>query len=158
MRRSISAVNSSRPTRASRSTFTVQTFIETLPLNTNDATIDTIKQIDVLRLRRGSIVRAFEVEHTTAVYSGLLRMADLLAPQPNIDIRLHIVASDERRDKVFREMARPVFMLLERGPLSESCTFISYESVEAIRSLKHLDRMNDSIVADYEEPAETSQE
>jgi hypothetical protein len=132
-------------------------FLDTLPLNTNETTLDTIKQIDVLWLRRGSIVRAFEVEHTTAVYSGLLRMADLLALQPNIDIRLHIVASDDRRDKVFREMARPVFMLLERAPLSKSCTFISYESVDAIRSLKHLDRMNDSIVEEYEEPAETSQ-
>jgi hypothetical protein len=72
-------------------------------------------------------------------------------------IPLPRVAPDERRDKVFREMARPVFMLLERGPLSDSCTFISYESVDAIRSLKHLDRMNDSIIADYEERAETSQ-
>src|SRR5690242_21750466 len=33
-----------------------------------------------------SIVRAFEVEHTTSVYSGILRMADLLALQPNMDI------------------------------------------------------------------------
>jgi hypothetical protein len=131
-------------------------FLETLPLNTNEATLDTIKQIDVLWLRRGSIVRAFEVEHTTAVYSGLLRMADLLALQPNMDIRLHIVAPDERRDKVFREMARPVFMLLERGPLSDSCTFISYESVDAIRSLKHLAHTNDGVLADYEERAETS--
>jgi hypothetical protein len=132
-------------------------FLETLPLNTNDATLDTIKQIDVLWLRRGSIVRAFEVEHTTAVYSGLLRMADLLALQPNMDIRLHIVAPDERREKVFREMSRPVFMLLERGPLSDSCTFISYESVDVIRSLKHLVHTNDGIIADYEEQVETSQ-
>jgi hypothetical protein len=131
-------------------------FLDTLPLNSNEATLDTIKQIDVLWLRRGSIVRAFEVEHTTAVYSGLLRMADLLALQPNIAIRLHIVASEERRDKVFREMARPVFMLLERGPLSGTCSFISYESVDAIRSLKHLESMNDSIIAAYEERAETS--
>jgi hypothetical protein len=132
-------------------------FLETLPLNTNDATLDTIKQIDVLWLRRGSIVRAFEVEHTTAVYSGLLRMADLLALQPNMDIRLHIVAPDERREKVFREMSRPVFMLLERGPLSDSCTFISYESVDVIRGLKHLGHTNDGIIADYEEGTETSQ-
>jgi hypothetical protein len=131
-------------------------FLETLPLNTNEATLDTVKQIDVLWLRRGSIVRAFEVEHTTAVYSGLLRMADLLALQPNMDIRLHIVAPDERRDKVFREMARPIFMLLERGPLSDTCTFISYESVDAIRGLKHLANTNDGVLAHYEERGETS--
>ena len=82
-------------------------------------------------------------------------MADLLALQPNMDIRLHIVAPDERRDKVFREMLRPVFSLLERGPLERSCTFISYESVDAIRGIGHLAHTNDSIIAEYEERAET---
>lgn len=137
-------------------------FLEDLPLNYDQTTLDTIEQIDVLWLKRQSIVRAFEVEHTTAVYSGLLRMADLLALQPNMDIRLHIVAPDERREKVFHEMLRPVFSLLGRGPLSRSCTFISYESVDAIRGLEHLAHTNDSIIAEYndsiiaeyEEPAE----
>src|SRR5262245_1444577 len=131
-------------------------FLETLPLNTNEAKLDTIKQIDVLWIQRGSIVRAFEVEHSTAVYSGLLRMADLLALQPNMDIRLHIVAPDARREKVFRETSRPVFMLLERGTLSDSCTFISYESVDVMRSLKRLARTTDDIIADYEERSEPS--
>lgn len=129
--------------------------LEDLPLNYDTATLDTIEQIDILWLKGRSIARAFEVEHTTAVYSGLLRMADLLALQPNMDIRLHIVAPDERRDKVFREMLRPVFSLLDRGPLARSCTFISYESVDAIRGIGHLAHTNDSIIAEYEERAET---
>ncbi|HXZ00314.1 MAG TPA: hypothetical protein VEI03_09960 [Stellaceae bacterium] len=129
-------------------------FLEDLPLNYEATTLDTIEQIDVLWLKGRAIARAFEVEHTTAVYSGLLRMADLLALQPNMDIRLHIVAPDERREKVFREMLRPVFSLLDRGPLSRSCTFISYESVEAIRRLEHLAHTNESIIAEYEEQAE----
>jgi hypothetical protein len=130
------------------------TCLDDLPLNYNQATLDTTEQIDVLWLKKQSIVRAFEVEHSTAVYSGLLRMADLLALQPNMDIRLHIVAADERREKVFREMQRPVFALLEKGPLSQSCTFISYESVDAIRSLEHLTYTKDAIIAEYEEQAE----
>ncbi|HET9742374.1 MAG TPA: hypothetical protein VFQ00_06480 [Terriglobales bacterium] len=132
-------------------------FLETLPLNYEDMTLGTIEAIDVLWLRGAqarSIARAFEVEHTTAVYSGLLRMADLLALQPNMDIRLHIVAPDDRREKVFREMSRPVFSLLDRGPLSDSCTFISYESVEAMDGLEHLAHTNDSIIEEYEEKAE----
>jgi hypothetical protein len=129
-------------------------FLEDLPLNYDTTTLDTIEQIDIIWLKGRSIARAFEVEHTTAVYSGLLRMADLLALQPNMDIRLHIVAPDERREKVFREMLRPVFSLLERGPLSRSCTFISYESVDAISSIKHLAHTNDGIIAEYEENAE----
>jgi hypothetical protein len=131
--------------------------IETLPLNYDKATLDTIEQIDVLWLRRRSIVRAFEVEHTTAVYSGLLRMADLLALQPNMSIRLHIVAPDERREKVFREMLRPVFSLLESGPLSRSCTFMSYESVDSIRALEHLAHTHDGVIGEYEEAADESE-
>jgi len=99
------------------------------------------------------MARAFEVEHTTAVYSGLLRMADLLALQPNMNIRLHIVAPGERHDKVFREMRRPVFSLLDRGPLSRSCTFLSYEDVLELSALEHLAHTTDSIIQEYEESA-----
>ena len=127
--------------------------LQDLPLNYDETTLDTIEQIDVLWLKGRSIARAFEVEHSTAVYSGLLRMADLLALQPNMDIRLHIVAPEERREKVFHEMLRPVFSLLDRGPLSASCTFISYDSVGDIRSLEHLAYTNDSIIKEYEELA-----
>jgi hypothetical protein len=127
--------------------------IDSLPLSYNEATLDTIQQIDVLWLKGRYIVRAFEVEHTTAVYSGLLRMADLLALVPNMNIRLHIVAPDERREKVFREMRRPVFSLLERGPLAATCTFISYESVDAIRNLEHLGDTKESVIDKYEELA-----
>jgi len=129
-------------------------FLEDLPLNSDSTTLATIEQIDVIWVKGRSIVRAFEVEHSTAVYSGLLRMADLLALQPNMDIRLCIVAPDERREKVFREMSRPVFVYLERGPLTHSCTFISYESVYAIRSLEHLSHTNESVLAEYEERVE----
>lgn len=130
------------------------TLLDTLPLNYDETTLKTIEQIDVLWLRRRSIARAFEIEHTTSVYSGILRMADLLALQPNMDIKLHIVAPVVRRDKVFQEIQRPVFSLLDKGPLSELCSFLTYESVNQIASLPHLGRMVDSLIEDYEEYAE----
>jgi hypothetical protein len=130
-------------------------FLEKLPLSYDLTTLETIELIDVIWIKGRSITRAFEVEHTTSVYSGLLRMADLLALQPNMDIRLHIVAPDERRDKVFKEMLRPVFSLLDRGPLSNSCTFVSYESVDAISDLKHLAHTSGTVFAEYEEKATT---
>jgi hypothetical protein len=120
--------------------------IEVLPLNYDDATLKTVEQIDVIWLKNRSMARAFEVEHTTAIYSGLLRMADLLALQPNMDIRLHIVAPDEKRDKVLREIKRPVFSLLDRGPLYESCSFIPYGAIDEIAKMKHLAHMSDSIL------------
>jgi len=128
--------------------------LDTLPLNYDEVTLKTIEQIDVLWLKRRAIVRAFEVEHSTAVYSGILRMADLLALQPNMDIKLHIVAPSVRRDKVFHELQRPVFSLLDKGPLSELCTFISYDSLSELSDLKHLSHTSDSILEEYEEVAE----
>gem|GEM_PF-5027383 len=47
-------------------------------------------------------------------------MADLLALQPNMKIKLHIVAPPAKRDKVFQEIRRPVFSLLESGTGEES--------------------------------------
>ena len=128
-------------------------FLDVLPLSYDQATLDTIEQIDVIWLRQREIVRAFEVEHTTSIFSGLLRMADLLALQQNMDIRLHIVASDERREKVFSEIRRPVFALLARGGLAARCTFLSYESVDEIHRIEHLAHTAESIVADFEESA-----
>jgi predicted RNA-binding protein len=128
--------------------------LDSLPLNYDEATIRTIEQIDVIWLKNRSIKRAFEVEHTTSIYSGILRMADLLALQPNMDIKLHLVAPDSRRDKVFEELKRPVFMLLEKGPLAKSCTFIPYNSLYDLSNLPHLAHVSDSVLEEYEEEAE----
>lgn len=128
--------------------------LDRLPLNYDDTTLRTIEQIDVIWLRKRSIVRAFEVEHTTSIYSGILRMADLLALQPNMDINLHIVAPIARREKVFQEIIRPVFSLLDRGPLAESCTYLSYDSLREIGNLKHLALLSDKVLDEYSEEAE----
>src|SRR5262249_6371906 len=101
-----------------------------------------------------AIQRAFEVEHTTAVYSGLLRMADLLALQPNMDIALHIVAPAERRDKVFAEVSRPVFALIERQPLKERCSFLAYEDLKEIMEIPYLADTKDTVIGRFEEWAE----
>jgi hypothetical protein len=128
--------------------------LDHLPVGFDQATMKTIEQIDVLWIKRRSIVRAFEVEHTTSIYSGLLRMADLLAMQPNLKIRLHIVAPVSRREKVLREIRRPVFMLLEGGSLSDTCTYLSYDTVAEIRGQEHLKRLSDKVLEDYEERAD----
>lgn len=128
--------------------------LERLPLNYDETTLDTIKRIDVLWLKGRSITRAFEVEHTTAIYSGLLRMADLCALLPNINVSLHIVAPESRRDKVFQEVTRPVFSLLERSPLSKRCTYLSYTSVRELVDLQYLSHTTDSVLDEFVEYAE----
>ena len=128
--------------------------LDVLPVNYDDTTVKTIERIDVLWLKGRTIVRAFEVEHSTSIYSGLLRMADLLALQPNMDINLHIVAPYSRREKVFQELRRPVFSLLDKGPLSESCTYISYDSFRELASLPHIAHTSDTVIEEYAEGAE----
>lgn len=127
-----------------------------LPLNYNIPVMKTIENIDVLWLKRGMIVRAFEVEHTTAVYSGILRMSDLLALLPNIDIKLHIVAPTYRSEKVFEEIKRPTFSLLEKGPMAELCSFISYDNIRDLSNEKHLEHLSNTVLDDYCEWADNN--
>src|SRR5690606_24872119 len=48
-----------------------------------------IQLIDVLWLRgTHQVVAAFEVEHSTSIYSGLLRMSDLVVQVPNLSFPL----------------------------------------------------------------------
>jgi hypothetical protein len=77
-----------------------------------------------------------------------------LALQPNLSIKLHIVAPDDKREKVLRELRRPVFSLLERGPLYQSCTFLSYSALEEVTGLKHLSLMSAGILDEYDEGAD----
>ena len=125
-----------------------------LPLNADDNTVDTVKRIDVLWVRGRSIVHAFEVEDTTAVYSGILRMSDLIALQPQFQIKLHIVAPEERREKVREQILRPTFAYMEGGPLAKICTYLSFEAVEDLGSKADLRHMTDSVVQEYEEVVE----
>jgi hypothetical protein len=95
-----------------------------LPLQFDVETTQIIKLIDVLWLKGNAIIAAFEIECTTSIYSGLLRMADLISMQPNLKIPLYLVAPDERRGKVITEINRPTFSRLN-PPMKEICRFIS---------------------------------
>ena len=128
--------------------------LEELPVTFNPTTMKTIEQIDVLWLKKAEIVRAFEVEHTTSIYSGILRMADLLAMQPNITIKLHIVAPTSRREQVFQEIGRPVFAALGGRALSEICTFLSYESLTDLHEQKFLEHLSDKVIEDFEDKSQ----
>jgi len=99
-----------------------------LPLQFDQATNRTIELIDVLWLQGNAIVAAFEVESTTSVYSGLLRMSDLVSMQPNLNIPLYLVAPDERREKVLTEVNRPTFFRL-KPPLSETYRLIAFSTL-----------------------------
>jgi len=87
-----------------------------------------VEGIDVLWLKQNVILAAFEVEHTTSIYSGLLRMSDLVAVQPNIRFPLFIVVPEERREKANEEITRPTFESLG-VPLSKACKVWTYDDL-----------------------------
>lgn len=101
---------------------------KSLPLQFDEVTNRTIELIDVLWLKGNSIEAAFEIESTTSIYSGLLRMSDLIAMQPNLNIPLYLVAPDERRDKVIDEVNRPTFSRLT-PPMNRICSYISFSTL-----------------------------
>jgi hypothetical protein len=106
-----------------------------LPLQFDAATNRTIELIDVLWLHGNAIQAAFEVESTTSIYSGLLRMSDLIAMQPNLNIPLYIVAPDERRNKVIQEVNRPTFSRLSPR-MADICRFIAFSTLrEKVREV-----------------------
>jgi hypothetical protein len=83
-----------------------------------------VQNIDVLWLRRNVILKAFEIESTTSIYSGLLRLNDLVLAQPNIQIDLYILAAKARRERVFSQLLRPSFQ-----SLLPKCGFLTFEHI-----------------------------
>jgi hypothetical protein len=100
----------------------------TLPIKFDLPTQKTIELIDLIWLKGNSIIAAFEIESTTQIFSGLLRMADLIAMHSHLNIPLYIVAPSERRTKVITEVNRPIFSRLE-PPMSEMCALITFETL-----------------------------
>lgn len=87
-----------------------------------------LQEIDVIWIHRGSSqLRAlFEVEHSTPVYSGLLRFNDIHLIAPNLRARFSVVADNMRRSLFVRQLRRPTFQV---SGLSELCNFLEYANV-----------------------------
>jgi type II restriction enzyme len=72
---------------------------------------DAVRLIDVLWIDDNDrIVAAFEVEHTTSIYSGIVRMLDLALGGDTTNLHsLYLVAPDKREADVRAQIARPAF-------------------------------------------------
>ena len=81
------------------------------PLARNGAA-DAIRLIDILWVdgHSGQVAAAFEVEHTTSIYSGIVRMLDLALGSDGAAARnFFLVAPDDREADVRAQFARPAF-------------------------------------------------
>ncbi|MCA9124504.1 MAG: type II restriction endonuclease [Planctomycetales bacterium] len=86
---------------------------------TSEPGVEAIRLIDVLWIERNGsgVIAAFEVEHTTSIYSGIVRMLDLAMGTSQTGLHgLFLVAPDDREHEVRAQMRRPAFQHIgQRG-------------------------------------------
>ena len=88
-----------------------------LPAALTAAGADSVRLIDVIWLERDAdrVAAAFEVEHTTSIYSGIVRLLDLALGATDRTIHaLFLVAPDEREADVRAQLQRPAFQGIAR--------------------------------------------
>ena len=98
-----------------------------LPIVASESTRKVMKNIDVIWFRRGAghPVRFFEIEHSTTVYSGLLRFNDVMIDFPVP--QAFVVGDGEKTQRKFeREIARRTF---EHSGLIDVTQFLLYAQV-----------------------------
>lgn len=78
-------------------------------IQTEKETLTTIKLIDVLWFQKGTnnVLCAFEVEKSTSIYSGILRLTDLSYTISDGDEAFYLVVPDAREKDVQLQLARP---------------------------------------------------
>lgn len=94
--------------------------------------VDSARLIDVIWFDResGRAAAAFEVEHTTSIYSGVVRMLDLaLGGGVPVQHGLFLVAPDEREPDVRNQLARPAF----RSVANLNVRYIPYSELKTNR-------------------------
>ena len=97
---------------------------ENLPLYSKE--IDhIISEIDVIWLDNTTPVSFYEVEHSTPIYSGLLRFNDVLLTVPKVE-NFNVIANNDRENKFGREINRPTF---KQNKLIDKVTFLDYENI-----------------------------
>jgi len=91
----------------------------------------TVENIDCVWRYGFQIKSAFEIENTTSIYSGILRLADLKSVAPNSNYPMMIVAPREAKPRVYDQVRRPAFS----NPylkLNEAIRFLSYEMIREL--------------------------
>lgn len=92
-------------------------------------TMETIETVDVIWLEKDSFrpIAFFEVEHSTTIYSGLLRLNDIMIDYPIPGAG--IVSFEKRRPVFLKELARRTF---QKNGLDKVCKFYNYRTVHGI--------------------------
>lgn len=91
--------------------------------------MDTVSLIDVIWLHPDTreIVAAFEVEKSTSIYSGILRMEDLARSIPGCLCHFYLLAPTRREKEVMAQFARPAF---RHSQIDNNLGFITFEELD----------------------------
>ena len=78
-------------------------------INGDKETLNTVKLIDVLWFQKGTnnVLAAFEVEKSTSIYSGILRLTDLSYTIADGDEVFYLIVPDNREKDVVLQLSRP---------------------------------------------------
>ncbi len=78
-------------------------------INLDKETLNTVKLIDVLWFQKGTnnVIVAFEVEKSTSIYSGILRLTDLSYTIADGDEVFYLIVPDKREKDVCMQLCRP---------------------------------------------------
>ena len=100
--------------------------LKALPPLVDSASRRIITLIDVLWLRGEEVVAAYEIEHTTSIASGLLRLYDLEALCPTSSMHLCVVIPNPSLKRFQAVLARPAFQRLN---MHKRCLLIQEETL-----------------------------
>lgn len=78
-------------------------------INLDRETLNTVKLIDVLWFQKATnnVIAAFEVEKSTSIYSGILRLTDLSYTIADDDEVFYLIVPDKREKDVVGQLSRP---------------------------------------------------
>lgn len=90
---------------------------------------ETISFIDVIWLNQDStIIAAFEVEKSTSIYSGILRLQDLSLSIGSETCKLFLVAPNKREKEIKAQLLRPAFR--DQAQLQGSMSYILFSDLQ----------------------------
>lgn len=112
--------------------------VERIPTTLPDRVRPVLEQVDVIWFPLGSAnpSHLFEVEHSTSIVTGLLRMNDILLTigPPREGWRFAVVAPARRLARFRGEITRPTFQMTG---LAERCRFMSYDELARVYRAAH---------------------
>jgi len=80
-------------------------------MDVSEDVMEVVNFIDVLWFKKGTndIECAFEVEKTTSIYSGLLRLKDLICSLSDNEYHVFVLIPDDREKEMLAQLKRPAF-------------------------------------------------